>query len=40
MAQNYGLLEANSGLLWAIVAYYFQLLGCPGRFLKVYGVGV
>ena len=30
VAQNYGLLETNNGLLWAIVAYYFQLLGCPG----------
>ena len=28
-AHNSGLLETNKGLLWGIVAYYFQLLGCP-----------
>ena len=31
MAHNYGLLEANNGLFWGIVAYFFRLLGCPGR---------
>ena len=30
MAHNYGLLLTNNGLLWGIVAYCFQLLGCPG----------
>ena len=31
MAHNYGLPSANNCLLWGIVAYHFQLLGCPGR---------
>ena len=30
VAQNSGLLETNTGLLWDIEAYDFQLLGCPG----------
>ena len=30
MANNYGLLSVNYGLLWGIVAYYFGLLGVPG----------
>ena len=30
VAQNSGLLRTNHGLLWRI-AYYFQLLGCPGN---------
>ena len=25
---------ANNGLLWGIVAYYFQLLGCPGSTMR------
>ena len=35
MAHDYGLLETNNGLLWGIVAYNFQLLGCPGPYLEV-----
>ena len=31
MADNYGLLSVNYGLLWSIVACYFGLLGVPGR---------
>ena len=31
MACSYGLLSVNHGLLWGIVAYYFGLLGVPGR---------
>ena len=31
LAYNYGLLSANCGLLWGIVADYFGLLGVPGR---------
>ena len=31
MAQNYGLLSVNYGLLWGIVDYYFGLLGVQGR---------
>ena len=30
MAHNSGLLQTNNGLLLGIVAYNFQLLGCPG----------
>ena len=32
MAHNYGLLNTTNGLLRGIAAYYFRLLGCPGRF--------
>ena len=34
VAHNSGLLSTSNGLLWGIVAYYFQLLGCPGRSCK------
>ena len=51
MAHNYGLLQANNGLVWGKVAYNFQLLGCPGspkrqpedsqhRLYEVYMVGL
>ena len=28
--ENYGPLFINTGLLWAVVAYHFGLLGFPG----------
>ena len=31
MAHNLGLLCLYAGLLWGIVAYYFELLGFPGN---------
>ena len=31
VAHNSGLLWIYYGLLWCIVAYYFRLLGVPGR---------
>ena len=31
VAYNYWLLSDNYGLLWDMVAYYFGLLGVPGR---------
>ena len=31
MAYNYGLLSLNYGILRSIVAYFFGLLGIPGR---------
>ena len=34
VAYNYGLLWLLYGLLWGIVAYYFGLLGFPGRLVK------
>ena len=37
MADAYGLLSMNYRLLWCIVAYYFRLLGVPGR---LFGVSV
>ena len=39
VAQNCGLLSVNNGLLWGIVAYYFRLLGVPGRFPELQAKG-
>ena len=37
VADCYGLLSMNSGLLWCIVAYYFRLLDVPGSWLTCRG---